>query len=102
VTALPAVLCGTNLIHDIGYLESGMTGSFEMIAIGNEIADICFRIARGVTVDDETLATDIVANVGPGGQFLAQKHHRLIRQLEKKLEREQISLGRDLLSTDRL
>jgi trimethylamine:corrinoid methyltransferase-like protein len=37
-----------------------MTGSFEMIAIGNEIADTCFRIARGVTVDDETLATDIV------------------------------------------
>lgn len=74
MTALPAALCGTNLIHDIGYMESGMTGSMEMIAIGNEIADICFRIARGVTVDDDTLATDIIANVGPGGQFLAQKH----------------------------
>ena len=74
MTALPAVLCGTNLIHDIGYMESGMTGSLEMIAIGNEIADICFRIARGVTVDDDTLATDIIANVGPGGQFLGQKH----------------------------
>ncbi len=47
-------------MHDIGYVQSGMTGSFEMIAIGNEIADTCFRIARGVTVDDETLATDIV------------------------------------------
>jgi len=74
MTALPAVLCGTNLIHDIGYIESGMTGSFEMIVIGNEIADMCFRIARGVTVDDETLATDVIASVGPGGQFLAQKH----------------------------
>ena len=74
MTALPAVLCGTNLIHDIGYIESGMTGSFEMIVIGNEIADMCFRIARGVKVDDDTLATDVIANVGPGGQFLAQKH----------------------------
>jgi len=74
MTALPAVLCGTNLIHDIGYLESAMTGSFEMIVIGNEIADMCFRIARGVSVDDDTLATDVIANVGPGGQFLAQKH----------------------------
>lgn len=74
MTALPAVLCGTNLIHDVGYLESGMTASYEMIVVGNEIAEICFRIARGVTVDDDTLATDIVANVGPGGQFLAQKH----------------------------
>jgi len=73
-TALPAVLCGTNLIHDIGYIESGMTASFEMIVIGNEIADTCFRIARGVTVDDDTLATDVIATVGPGGQFLGQKH----------------------------
>lgn len=73
-TALPAVLCGTNLIHDIGYIESGMTGSFEMILIGNEIADMCFRISRGVTVEDDTLATDVISSVGPGGQFLAQKH----------------------------
>jgi trimethylamine--corrinoid protein Co-methyltransferase len=74
MTALPAVLCGTNLIHDIGYMESGMTGSYEMIVAGNEIADMCFRIARGVTIDEDTLATDVIANVGPGGQFLAQKH----------------------------
>ena len=74
MTALPAVLAGTNLIHDIGYIESGLTGSFEMLAIGNEIADMCFRIARGVSVNDETLATDVIREVGPGGHFLGMKH----------------------------
>jgi len=74
MTALPAALVGTNLIHDIGYIESGLTGSFEMLVIGNEIADMCRRIARGVTVDDETLALDTIGDVGPGGHFLGKKH----------------------------
>lgn len=74
MTALPAVLAGTNLIHDVGYIESGLTGSLEMLVIGNEIADMCLRIARGVTANDETLAVDVIGKVGPGGHFLSQKH----------------------------
>lgn len=74
MTALPGSLAGTNLIHDMGYIESGLTGSFEMLVIGNEIADMCKRIARGVTVNDETLAVDVIRDAGPGGHFLSKKH----------------------------
>jgi len=74
MTGLTAVLCGTNLIHDVGYIESGLVGSLEMIVICNEVADMCLRIAKGVDVSDETLATDIINQVGPGGQYLSQKH----------------------------
>ena len=81
LTALMAVLCGTNLVHDVGYIEGGMTGSLEMVVIVDEIADMCFRIARGTSVDDETLATHIVNQVGPGGQYLGQKH--TIRHLDE-------------------
>jgi trimethylamine--corrinoid protein Co-methyltransferase len=73
-TALMAVLCGTNLIHDCGYLESGMTASIEMLVACDEVADMCFRLARGMEVSDETLATDVIHKVGPGGHFLAEKH----------------------------
>jgi trimethylamine--corrinoid protein Co-methyltransferase len=74
LTALMATLCGTNLVHDVGYIEGGMTASLEMVVIVDEIVDMCFRIAKGVTVEDETLATDIINQVGPGGQYLGQKH----------------------------
>ena len=74
LSALMAVLSGTNLVHDIGYIESGMTASIEMMVICDEIAGMCFRIVQGMTVNDDTLATDVVAKVGPGGHFLAQKH----------------------------
>lgn len=81
MTALVATLCGTNLVHDVGYIEGGMTGSLEMVVIVDEIADMCFRIARGVSVEDETLATHIINQVGPGGQYLGQKH--TIRHLDE-------------------
>ena len=32
------------------------------------------RIGRGVTVDDETLAFDVIKEVGPGGTFLVEDH----------------------------
>jgi len=73
-TALMATLCGTNLVHDVGYIEGGMTGSLEMVVIVDEIAGMCLRIAKGVLVDDETLATHIINQVGPGGHYLGQKH----------------------------
>jgi len=74
MSALMATLSGTNLVHDAGYIEGGMTASLEMVVIVDEIADMCFRIARGASVDDETLATHIIHQVGPGGQYLGQKH----------------------------
>ncbi|MFX1486268.1 MAG: trimethylamine methyltransferase family protein [Promethearchaeota archaeon] len=74
MSGLMATLSGTNLVHDCGYIESAMTGSLEMLVINDEIAAMCDRIARGMEVNDETLATDVVRDVGPGGHFLSHKH----------------------------
>jgi len=71
---LMAMLTGTNLIHDIGYIEGGATGSFEMVVILNEVFSMLNRIVRGIEVDDETLALDVIRDVGPGGHFLSHKH----------------------------
>ena len=71
---LVAALAGTNLIHDIGYLESGLTGSLESIVLAAEEIRWVKRFVAGFKVSEETLATDVVADVGPGKQFLDQDH----------------------------
>jgi trimethylamine--corrinoid protein Co-methyltransferase len=71
---LTAMLTGTNLIHDVGYIESGATGSLETVVIIDELADMYRRIINGMEVNDETLATDVISEVGPGGHYLAHKH----------------------------
>jgi len=74
MNAMVAALSGVNLIHDCGYLAGGSVGSMEMAVVANEIAGMVLRIARGVEVSDETLAVDVIREVGPGGHFLSHKH----------------------------
>jgi trimethylamine--corrinoid protein Co-methyltransferase len=67
-------LGGGNLIHDVGYIESGITASYEMLVSMNEVAGLVKRFMRGVEVSAETMALDIIGQVGPGGQFLDHPH----------------------------
>lgn len=69
-----ALLVKTNLNHDVGYLESGLTGSPELMVLGNEIISMTRRFVEGVRLDDEALAVDVVHDVGPGGEFLSHEH----------------------------
>ena len=69
-----AGLSGVNLIHDVGYMESGLTSSCDSIVMCNEIIGLVKRLIRSVEVTDETLAVDVVAEVGPGGHFLSHEH----------------------------
>jgi len=71
---LVAALAGTNLIHDVGYLESGITGSLESIVLGAEQIRWVRQFMAGVTVDQETLALEAIDEVGPGRQFLDHPH----------------------------
>jgi trimethylamine--corrinoid protein Co-methyltransferase len=75
VTSLfSAMLSRTNLIHDIGYIEGAMTGSLEMVIIIDELFSMLSRIVKGMKIDDESLAVDVIHEVGPGGHFLSHKH----------------------------
>jgi len=71
-----AALSGANLIHDVGYLESGLIGSFDMLVMSNEAIGMAKRILGGITVTPETLAVDVIEQVGPGGHYLTQEHTR--------------------------
>jgi trimethylamine--corrinoid protein Co-methyltransferase len=71
-----AALSGANLIHDVGFLESALLGSYDMLVMSDEIIGMAKRILAGVRVTPETLAVDVVEGVGPGGHYLAQEHTR--------------------------
>lgn len=67
---------GANLIHDIGYLDCAMTGSLELVLLCNEIIGWIKRYLSNLEINDETLALDVIHDVGPDGYFL-QAHHTL-------------------------
>jgi trimethylamine--corrinoid protein Co-methyltransferase len=69
-----AALAGGNMIHDVGYIEQGLTSSMEMMVASDEIIDMVKRILRGIPVSDETQALDVMDSVGPGGHFLEHDH----------------------------
>ena len=65
---------GVSLIWGVGQLESEMTFSPAQAVIDDEIISYVRRHARGVEVSDETLALDVVREVGIGGSFLDAQH----------------------------
>ena len=73
-SALMAGLAGSNLIHDCGYLESGLTSSHESILLADEVVGLVSRILEGIEVNAETTALEVIAEVGPGGSFLTTEH----------------------------
>jgi trimethylamine--corrinoid protein Co-methyltransferase len=67
-------MAGSNLNHDVGYLDFARTGSLEMIVMLNEIIDQVRRLHRGIPVDDDMLAVDVIEEVGADGDFLTHPH----------------------------
>jgi trimethylamine--corrinoid protein Co-methyltransferase len=67
-------LSGGQLIHDVGFLAAGMAASLELIVLGNDLAGMARRFLRGIEVSDETLALDVIDELGPGGEFLSHPH----------------------------
>lgn len=70
---LMSALYGGNLIHDVGYMESGLLTSMEALVIADEIIGQTKQMIRGIEVTDESLAVNVIKNVGPGGNFLAER-----------------------------
>ncbi len=68
-----AKLTGANLIHDVGYMESGLTGSYEMIVLSDELIGLADHLMKGIEVSEETLLLDELDKIGPGGHFLNTK-----------------------------
>jgi trimethylamine--corrinoid protein Co-methyltransferase len=67
-------LAGLNLIHDVGYMDSAMICSVEQLILGNEIIGMTKRFLRGLEINAESVARDVISEVGPAGNYLQQMH----------------------------
>jgi len=77
LTSLLCALAGANFIHDAaGLMEFALTVCYEKFVIDNEILGMVMRAVEGIRVDDDTLAFDLIEQVGPGGNFVTAKHTR--------------------------
>jgi trimethylamine--corrinoid protein Co-methyltransferase len=66
----------SDMLLGIGFLHGSRIWSYEQMLMDCEIFDIVARMMRGIPVDDEQLAMDVIREVGPGGNFLSRKHTR--------------------------
>jgi trimethylamine--corrinoid protein Co-methyltransferase len=69
-----ATLNGCNIIHDCGYLESGLTSSFESVLFADEIISMVKRFLNLLSFNENRVPIAIMDRVGPGGNFLKEKH----------------------------
>jgi trimethylamine--corrinoid protein Co-methyltransferase len=70
-----AVIGGANLVyHAAGWLEGGLTASFEKLVIDAEMLQMIAEYLQPIVIDDDTLALDAIAEVGPGGHFFGSPH----------------------------
>ncbi|MDO4541543.1 MAG: trimethylamine methyltransferase family protein [Bacillota bacterium] len=65
---------GSNLIHDVGFMDYALTGSCHQLVFSNEVISHARRLFRGIDVDKEHLAYDTIKEVGPNGNFLGVEH----------------------------
>ncbi|MFW6019093.1 MAG: trimethylamine methyltransferase family protein [Bacteroidales bacterium] len=69
-----AMMSGANFVHDNGYTESGLTGDIFQTVMDDELIAMARIIEGGIEVNEETLAVDVINNVGPGGHYLYEDH----------------------------
>lgn len=67
-------LAGGNLIHDLGYIGIGLISSMEMLVLCDEAVNMVKYLLRGVEVNSETLAVEVIRAVGPGGNYVGEDH----------------------------
>ena len=68
------LMAGADLMCGIGLLEDSTSLFYEQIVIDDEIVGAIARMIRGEWADEDTMALDVIERVGPGRNFLAQRH----------------------------
>jgi trimethylamine--corrinoid protein Co-methyltransferase len=76
MSVVASLLAGANLVHDVGYIESGLTSSFEMIVFSDTVIQMGRAMLKDIEISDETLALDLIDSVGHYGNYLGEVHTR--------------------------
>jgi len=74
ITAMLPPLAKADILYGGGLIENARTLSYEAMVISDEVAGMVLRALRGIEVSEETLAEAVIHKVGPGGNFLSERH----------------------------
>jgi trimethylamine--corrinoid protein Co-methyltransferase len=75
-TAITLSQSEADLVIMGGPLDNAAHHSYEQVVIDHDIWEMAQRLSREIVVDEDTLAYDLIASVGPGGSFLGENHTR--------------------------
>ncbi|MEG2651653.1 MAG: trimethylamine methyltransferase family protein, partial [Eubacterium sp.] len=68
------LLSKANIVHDIGVLDHCNSVAPAMVVLANEMIDQLEAYTKGVVVSEETMAMDVIKQVGHGGHYLNEMH----------------------------
>jgi len=74
LNALPLSLAGANMIFGAGGIDSGLAFDYAKLIMDHECICHIRKMLEGVRVDNETMALDLIHEIGPGGTFLIHRH----------------------------
>ena len=104
LTALLPALAGANIIYGSGSLEMGTVLDWAQLVMDNEFAGMIKHVVKGIPVTDETLAADVIHEVGPFGDFIShehtRKHMKAMQSQPKLIDRRRREFWQQLGATD--
>ncbi len=74
LTAIIPALAGANMIYGVGMLDSALTWDYASAYLQNEFIDMVLRVVNGIQISEESLAMDVIRDVGPAGEFITHEH----------------------------
>ncbi len=69
-----SLLAGNHLVHDVAYLESGLTSSFDMLVLSDLAIEMGRHLLKPVVIDPDTLALEVIERVGSAGHYMGDEH----------------------------
>jgi trimethylamine--corrinoid protein Co-methyltransferase len=73
-TTQAAMMSGADMIINPGMFATGLTASYEQLVIDDELVGYIYRMAKGIEVNPDTVATELIERVGPTASFLKEAH----------------------------
>jgi trimethylamine--corrinoid protein Co-methyltransferase len=73
-SVLVALLSGQQLVHDVGYVEAGLTVSPEMIVFTDDVIRRLRHFTAGIDLSPDAFCLDLIHEIGTGGSFLSTEH----------------------------
>ena len=90
ITGILPALAGANVIYGLGMLEMGITFDLTQLVIDNEIAEMIKFTLNGIPVNDETLAVNVIREMGIGKDYLSHEstyQHRASQSRAQLMDR---------------